>query len=120
MKVHATIDVRQADKSFIKNSMPVTVDSPVGTSTRYDIVVDRPAVQNVTLIGPPDTIDAMQKPDFEPQPKGRLVITSADLTVGTHTKTVKYDLPDGVHVSADDMKKTVDFKVVDRTATPTP
>ena len=69
----------------------------------------------------PELIDAMQKPDFDPQPKARLVITAADLaTPGTQRKTVRYDLPDQVKVSPDDQKKMVEFKVVERAATATP
>ena len=121
VKVSASVDVRQSDKTWLNPSMTITIDQPVGTDDKYKIVIDRPAVQNVTFVGPPDIIDAIQKRDFEPQPKARLVITAADLlTLGIHTKVVQYDLPDGVHVTPEDRKKTVEFKVVDRAATGTP
>jgi hypothetical protein len=121
-KVRATLEVRQADKSYKEDSLAVTTDVPIGTFDKYDIVIERPAVQNVIISGPPEIIDAMQKPDFEPRPKARLVITRADLAfVGERrSKVVQYDLPQGVDVSPEDKKKTVEFRVVDRAATATP
>jgi hypothetical protein len=121
-KISATLDVRQADKTYRWDSMPVSVDWPFGSTSKYDVVIERPAVQNVTLVGPPEVIDAMQKPDFEPQPKARLVITRADLlAVGERrTKVVQYDLPKGVDVSPEDMKKTVEFRISERAANEAP
>src|SRR5205085_1607815 len=112
-RVRAVVDVRLADKSFLYNSMPVTIDAPVGANAKYDVQVERPAVQNVTVTGIPEIIDAMQKPDFEPKPKARLVITGADLAAlgERRSKVVEYDLPKGVDVSPDDKKKTVEFRV---------
>jgi hypothetical protein len=84
--------------------------------------MERPVVQNVTLIGPPEIIDQMQKPDYDPQPTARLVITAADLAAPgeRRSKVVQYDLPKGVDVSPDDKKKTVEYRVIDRSATATP
>ena len=89
---------------------------------KYKLDVPRPAVQNVTIIGPPDIIDQMQKPDYEPQPKARLVITATDLAAldERRTKVVQYDLPKGVDVSPEDKKKTVEYRVLDRSAPPNP
>ena len=103
--------------------MNVTVDAAPNVSDKYSIAMDLPAVQYVTIIGPPDLIDQVQRAGFEPQPKARLVITGADLINPgeRHTKVVKYDLPfKELHVSPEDEKKTVDFRVIDRSATPTP
>lgn len=120
VKVAASGNVNLADKTFVKNSMPVTVDVSFSTAGKYVVECDRPSVPNVSLTGTPDIIDAIQKPEFDPQPKARLVVTAADLAnVGERrSKAVEYDLPEGVHVSPEDRKKTVEFRIIERSATP--
>ncbi len=121
-KISANVDVSQTDKTYPFNSLTVTVDAPVDTYDKYNIIVPRPAVQNVTVTGRPDVIDAIQNGSIEPKPKARLVITAADLVPGTDTKSkvVEYDMPDGVKVSPEDAKKTVEFRVIDRASAATP
>jgi hypothetical protein len=59
----------------------------------------------------------MEKPDFDPKPKARLVVTPQD--VGEmRTKTVEYDLPKGVTVSDEARNRTVDFRLVPWTTPP--
>ena len=119
-KIRASIDVRKSDKTEFYSSMPVTVDQPVDTAEKYIIQIDRPAVQNVTVIGPPELIDNIKRSEF--RPKARLVITAADLArIGERqSKVVQYDLPNGVQVSDEDKSKMVEFRVVDRAAAGTP
>ena len=121
-KVHAIVDISRPDKRYMFNSLTVTFDAPIPILDKYSIVSDRPAVQNVTVVGPPELIDAMQKPDFEPKPKAHVLITAADLTGGgdLKTKVVDYDMPKGVEVIPEDMKKTVEFRLVDRTTPAAP
>jgi hypothetical protein len=120
--VRATLEVRLADQTLHYDSLPVSEDWAYGQPGKYAVMMDRPAVPNVTVMGPPDIIDAMQRPDFRPRPKARLVITPEDLlAIGERrSKAVEYDLPKGVDVSPDDQKKTVEYRVVDRSTTPTP
>jgi len=121
VKVAATGTVSQAETSYKMSSMNVWPMKPPNTDDKFHIVMDLPAVQNVTIIGPPDLIDQVKNPAFDPQPKAVLVITAADLINPgeKHTKIVKYDLPfKELHVSPEDEKKTVDFKVIDASATP--
>jgi hypothetical protein len=121
--IRATLEVRQSDKTLELPSMPVTIDAPVGTSAKYDIIIDRPAVQNLKLIGPPATIDAIDRQQINPPPKARLVVTGTDLMAVTgerQSKVVVYDLPKDVHVSPEDEKKTVEFRIVDRPTTGAP
>jgi len=113
-KVRANVDVRQADKTQLVRSMPITIDVTDGLPDKYKVQWTRPSVpalQNVTISGPPELIDAMEKPDFEPKPKARLVVTPQDVG-GPRTKTVEYDLPDRVKVSDEDRNRTVDFQLV--------
>lgn len=119
-KIHASVDVRQADKTARIPSMTVTVDCPDSLLDKYKVVWDRqPVIQNITVTGPPDLIDALQRQDFEPKPKARVVVTQQDAAGGDmRTKVVQYDLPKGVEVSDEDKKRTVSFKLVDRSQLP--
>jgi len=119
-KIRASVDVRQADKQHLVRSMPITIDSTDGLQEKYKVEWVRPAVPamlNVTISGPPEVIDMMEKPDFDPKPKARLVVTPQD--VGEmRTKTVEYDLPKGVTVSDEARNRTVDFRLVPWTTPP--
>jgi hypothetical protein len=117
-KIRASVDVRLANKTWVKPSMTVTLDVPDGLLEKYKVQDFRAVLQNVTLIGPPDVIDAMQKPDFQPQPKAHVVLTQGDATGERQSKIVEYDLPKGVEVSDEDRKRTVDFRLVDRSTLP--
>jgi hypothetical protein len=118
-RIRATIDVRQADKPLLIRSMPVTIDIPVVLAEKYDVVEFSGVLQNVTVSGPPETIDLMQKPDFEPKPKARVVVTPQDVG-DRRTKVVKFDLPDDVTVSESDRNLTVQFRLVQRNAATPP
>jgi hypothetical protein len=112
------VDVRLANKTWVKPSMTVTMDVPDGLLEKYKVMDFRAVLQNVTLIGPPEIIDAMQRADFQPQPKARVVANLADATGERRSKVVEYDLPKGVEVSDEDRKRTVDFRLVDRSTLP--
>lgn len=118
-KVAASVDVRQADKTYVVPSMPITIDGTDGLLEKYKVEWIRPAVPalpNVTISGPPSVIDMIESPDF-PKPKARLVVTPRD--VGERrTKAVEYDLPDAVKVVEEDRNRTVDFQLVPWTTPP--
>src|SRR5688500_7264866 len=107
-KLAASIDVRQADKTLLKRSMPITVDMTDGLYEKYKVEwirPEKPALQMVTLSGPPELIDVMEKSDFEPQAKARLVVTQQDVG-GPRSKAVEYDLPERVKVVDEDKNRT--------------
>jgi hypothetical protein len=112
-KIRASVDVRQADKTHLVRSMPITIDATDGLQEKYKVEWVRPAVpalQNVTISGPPEVIDVMERPDFEPKPKARLVVTPQDVGA-QRSKVVEYDLPDRVKVSDEDRNRTVEFRL---------
>ena len=116
-RIQATVEVRQADKTLRIASMPVTLDTPDGLLEKYKVTEFRGALQNVTVTGPPHIIDQMEKPDYEPRPKARVLVTQQD--VGERrSKPVKYDLPKGIDVVEADRNRTVEFRLVDRTTLP--
>lgn len=111
--IRATVEVRQADKTLLIRSMPVTLDHSDDLLEKYKVVDFRGVLQNVTVSGPPEIIDAIEKQEFEPKPKARVFITQQD--VGDRkSKPVQYDLPRGVEVIETDRNRTVEFRLVDR------
>jgi hypothetical protein len=119
-KVRASVDVRQADKTRLVRSMPITIDMTDGLYEKYKVEWINPivpALTNITISGPPEIIDLMDKPDFEPQAKARLVVTQQDVG-NQHRKPVEFDLPDRVKVVDEDKNKTVEFRLVPWTTPP--
>lgn len=118
--IKASVDVRKADKIKPIRSMVITVDAPDSLWEKYAIKWVKPmqpVLQNVTVTGPPETIDMLDQLD---QPKARLVVKPQDAGE-VRTRAVKYDLPEGVSVVDDDKNRTVDFKLVDKsTLSPAP
>jgi hypothetical protein len=119
-KIRASVDVRQADKQHLVRSMPITIDATDGLLEKYKLEWIRPAVPaltNVSVSGPPEVIDMLDKPDFDPKPKARLVITPKDVG-DAHNKPVEYDLPDKVKVSDEARNRMVEFRLVPWTTPP--
>ena len=123
-KIRANVEVRQADKTRLVPSMPITVDMPDGLYEQWKIEwvnPTAPVLQNITISGRPELIDAMEKPGFAPQPKARLVVTAppgGDAGDAVQTKAVEFDLPDGVKVIDEDKTKNVQFRLVKWTTPP--
>jgi hypothetical protein len=116
--IRASVDVRPADKTLLIRSMPVTLDVTDSLWDKYAVTDFKGVLQNVTVTGPPEIIDAMQKPDFEPKPKARVVVTPQDAG-DRRSKPVAWDMPEGVKVIDADKNRTVEFRLVDKsTVTP--
>jgi hypothetical protein len=116
--IRAQVDVRKAEKTLLIRSMPITFDTPESFFDKYKVVWERPkaaALQNITVTGPPEIIDAMERPDFEPKPKAHVILTQQDATAGDiRTKPVKFDLPDKVQVLDEHRNQTVELRLVDK------
>jgi hypothetical protein len=116
--VKASIEVRKADKTKLIRSMVITVDGPDSLWNKYAIQwvkPTQPVLQNVTVSGPPETIDMLDQLD---QPTARLKVRPQDVGGDVKTRAVKYDLPDGVTVEGDDKNRMVDFRLVDKATLP--
>lgn len=113
-RVRATIRVRQADVTFTIPSMPVFVVA--SESFLSDYRPDIPAfVTNVVVQGPPDVIAAIRAGTSDRKPKALLEIGRDDLPPGrTISRKLRYDLPDGVTVSAEDAAREVEFTLSPR------
>jgi hypothetical protein len=117
--VHAILDIREADVPLHVDAMPIFVMAPTNVSDKYRVVMsingrETTSLANVTLVGPPKTIEMMQRPDFAPKPKAYIEVSSEDET-NPKPKLLQFDkLPEGVVVSPDDKQKTVDIKLIDR------
>jgi hypothetical protein len=121
--VKATLNVRDVDEVWTIPSMTVFLTTPQGLLGRYEVADFTPALKNVTVHGPKEIIDAMKQPGYEPQPKARVEIKQADVG-DKRSKTVQYDLPKGpnweVQVADQDKDRTVEFRLVERSALPAP
>jgi len=117
--VKATLEVKQSDVSFTIPSVALFALMPSNLQKQYR--VDCPDnITNVTVVGPPAQIELLKREDFTPKPRAALDVSRDDLPVGTvRTRTLRfYDLPEGVRVSAEDARRTVDFKLVERAPEP--
>ena len=111
--IKASVDVRKADKTKLIRSMVITTTGPASMFDKFTVKFIKPedgVLKNVTVSGPPETIDMLDQLD---QPTARLVVKPQDVG-DVRTRVVKYDLPDGVTVVDDDKNRTVDFRLVDR------
>jgi hypothetical protein len=111
--VKATIEVRQADRQL---KIPSMIVYPLGAQSlqkRYKVECPD-TIQNVTVIGPPDQIALLERPDYEPKPKAILDLNSDDTTGLTRRKKLRFiDFPsERVRVSPEDAQREVEFKLV--------
>jgi hypothetical protein len=123
--VKATVEVRQADKTYVVPFMAVWPVMPMAWQKQFTVDGAPETIPNVTVKGPPDKIDllmrAMENPGA-PTYYAVLEIQSEDRppegqSVGpVRTRQLNFaaGLPDGVRVSPEDAQRTVDFKLVRR------
>jgi hypothetical protein len=117
--VKATFQVRATEERFVYPSMPVWVLAPPVLAERgFKVsIVSNTNLANVTLVGSPDVIAQLRSDTLTPKPRAHVEVSLDDLPAGTlRTRQVEFDLPEGVHVAAEDQARTVDFKLVDITA----
>jgi len=106
------LEVRQVDVEFQKDALPIYVTYTPGFDAKYRAVYF-PSLPNVTLYGPSEKIEAMQKSSAEFQPKARFEVGPKDLPAGpTRTAKLLFDPPDGVRISDKDKERTVEFHLV--------
>jgi hypothetical protein len=77
------------------------------------------SVGNVTITGPPEVVKAIKDHTYNPTPTAVLKITPDDV-FRQEPKTLRYDLPPGVHVSPTDAERKIEFKLTPRKDGATP
>ncbi len=106
-KVRASLDVRQSDVTYEISSVPIKVLGPPNLLKDYSADIDAPAIYNIDVSGPPDTIQKIK--DDQLTLTAVLDVTGAEPDVAT-TRALDYRLfPADIHVSADSASKTVTF-----------
>jgi len=116
-RVRTAFRIRQADVTFTIPAMPVF---PLAAPTFLDEfrAVYEPTVANVTVQGAPDVIAALRAETLEKKPKAILEFSRDDLPPGkTRSRRLRYDLPDGLSVVPEDLKREVEFTLVPRVRT---
>lgn len=113
-KVDATLRVKQSDETYDYPAMAVFEMISKDLSDKYAVEYN-PILNNVTLVGPPDLINELKRPDSPRQPKAYFEVSRDDLPAGeTRVKRARYDLPPGVSVAPKDAQREITFKLVDR------
>ena len=97
--VRATLAVKQADVELEIKSLPVNLEMPPGMDDYRVEILPRDHIPNVTVIGPPDTIEKIRKND--PDARVRVVLPIDALAIpGNETRQkLEFRLPPGVKVS---------------------
>jgi hypothetical protein len=121
-KVKASLDVRASDTMGKIDSMPIVPEMPAAVlekiqsgQWKVDFTAFKPYLGNVHVIGPKEIIDRINLPEFTPRPKATIEVSTSDLGE-VKPKTLRYELPKGVEVSDEDKKRTVDFRLIDRSS----
>lgn len=113
--VAATVVVRQSDVAFQIASVPVWALSAPGLSARYEFEMTPAALANVTVVGPPEQIDLLQRGEF--QAKAIVEIRSDNVPLeAARPLPVKFDLPAGVRVQQPELFGTVDVRATELAA----
>ncbi len=114
--VRAILQVRQADETLMISSMPIWAAGPADLWGRYKVVfsLPQPFLTNVMVIGPHDKIELLNKQGVNSKCKAYIDVTTDDLPVGqTHTRRVRFDLPEGIRVAPASAGIQVDFKLAE-------
>lgn len=103
----ANLEVRQTDVPLKLSTMSVFVPLPTIATDQYKISVEPSQLQNVTVWGPPEVIEAIRnKPELA---FAQLALTpkdSLDLPIGTPRRApITFVLPSGVRVDKADMER---------------
>lgn len=115
-RVRASVKIRQADVSFTIPAMPIFVIAPTSFLDDYRATGYEPVITNVTVQGPPDLIAALRNDMLEQKPKALLELTRDDLPPGrTITRKLRFDLPDGLTISAEEANREIEFTLAPRT-----
>jgi hypothetical protein len=116
--VSAKIEVKNSDETYTIPSVPVWPLYPPGE--KYDAKLGDPTsggvLPMVKVVGPHDQIEALKSSDYSPRPFAWFVVNPSDQQTDTdyHASLQLWGLPEGVHVSSDDQRTTISYKLVDR------
>ncbi len=110
--VSATVRVRRADVSLVLPSVPIFVAAPLGVLDKYRVNISGGSfIPNVTVIGPQEQIDRLEKQSVLP----RAILEITDKDAGEErSRPVRFELPAGVKASAQDATRNVEFRLQDR------
>ena len=119
-QVQVRLQVRPADVPYDINPVPIFIDAPPQVWHDYDVRVnesDDMTIPHVHVTGPADKIDELKASN------GQTVTAHLEVQAGDpgHEGPRRLDyrgLPEGVHVTPEDLDRTVTFKMTSRAPTP--
>ena len=109
--VSATVDVGQADKSYLINSLPVF--PIVAADLRNYTLKHDLTVANVRVWGSPERIRQLESGTLTPPPEARFKVRDSDVVAKRGTAVLEYQLPDGLR-RGDDAPTTINFELIPR------
>lgn len=113
-RVRASFRVRQADVALTLPAVPIFPLAPQTLLDEFRPVFE-PTLPNVTVVGPPEIIEALRAGTATRMPRAILELSRDDLPAGrVRRRQVRFDLPEGVRVSPDDSRREVEFTLVPR------
>ena len=118
--VKANLNVKQADETLTLPAIPVAVTFIGKPSQNSSSLVYEESLPRVTVVGAAEQIRAIEAGTVFP--RARFEVTPedmADLAAGGPPRSaqVKYDLPEGVKVKAEDAQRKIEFRLAERGAT---
>jgi hypothetical protein len=110
--VKATLNVREEDEHLTLAAVPIWPCGPSTFLAKYHVQYSQPTLNNVVVYGPPEKIAQLKgdQPAFTPIAWFR--VTPEDVGRPSTPRQLKFDLPDGVHVTNADSQHTVDVQVM--------
>jgi hypothetical protein len=114
--VRASLAVRSAGVKYVIPSLPVFALSSGTFLDEYRAAFE-PVIKNVTVSGPPEVIAALKQDKLPVRPKAVLEFSRDDLPTGvSRVRKLRFELPAGVTLAADEADREVTFTLQRRTA----
>ena len=114
--------MKSSDETYELQTVPVWPLMPPVMLEKYQVKLGDPApvgvLSKVKVVGPPDQIAALKKPDYSPRPYAWFKVDpNNQQTNTTYSSPIKVEgLPEGVHVSPDDQNRSINYQLTDRVA----
>jgi hypothetical protein len=112
--VRATFAVRETDERFTIPSMPLWIVPAPGLADAFRFETNPPFVANVTVVGPHDKIELLKTDVFKATAEIRITRDDFQPNTPRQIQITRFNLPEGVRVSADDEKRMVELRASPR------
>ncbi|MBV8782519.1 MAG: hypothetical protein JO353_14070 [Phycisphaerae bacterium] len=114
-EVKAQITVRESDVPYVARALILWVVGPADIMSHYRVECGSQVVPSVTIMGPPERIAQLERPDFTPKPRAVLEIRPSDDPGKPLRRQPRVELPPdmGLHVVDENAMPQIDFRLID-------